>query len=378
MLIEAPERPVTAAAPAGGEERIRERIRVTAFCLLLLVLPFVTAPGDLISDTKLDLAINPARFLARALTLWDPTQFGQLQNQAVGYLFPMGPYFLLGKLAGLPPWVIQRLWIGTVLMAAFLGTFWLARRLGIGTPWTRILGGLCYAASPMALSLAGVESALFLPAAMLPWVLLPLAGPAFRGRSGPGGVPGRRGSTALARLRAVARSGLAVAACGGTNAAATVPILVVAALFILFRSGPVPRWRVLAWWLPAVALATVWWAVPLVLLGKYGVSFLPYTESASVTTSVTSLWNTLRGTEDWTSYLVMYGQPYNQLAYKIATDTVPIVLSGLIAAWAWPGCSAAACPSGGSCCSACWPGCSSSGPGTSVASATRWPASSIT
>jgi arabinofuranan 3-O-arabinosyltransferase len=333
VLIEAPERPVTTAAPAGGEERIRERIRVAAFCLLLLVLPFVSAPGDLISDTKLDLAINPARFLARALTLWDPTQFGQLQNQAVGYLFPMGPYFLLGKLAGLPPWVIQRLWIGTVLIAAFLGTFWLAQRLGIGTPWTRILGGLCYAASPMALSLTGVESALFLPAAMLPWVLLPLAGPAFRGRGGQGSVPGagRRGAVALARLRAVARSGLAVAACGGTNAAATVPILVVALLFILLRSGPVPRWRVLAWWLPAVALAIGWWVVPLLLLGKYGVSFLPYTESASVTTSVTSLWNILRGTEDWTSYLVMYGQPYNQLAYKIATDTVPIVLSGLIA-----------------------------------------------
>ncbi len=329
MLIEAPERPVAAPAPPAGEERIRERIRVTAFCLLLLVLPFVSAPGDLLSDTKLDLAINPARFLARALTLWDPTQFGQLQNQAVGYLFPMGPYFLLGKLAGLPPWVVQRLWIGSVLIAAFLGTFWLAGRLGIGTPWTRILGGLCYAASPMALSLAGVDSALFLPAAVLPWVLLPLTGPAFRGRRIPG--PGRRGSTALARLRAVARSGLAVAACGGTNAAATLPILVVALLFILFRTGPGPRWRLLAWWLPAVALASVWWAVPLLLLGKYGVSFLPYTESASVTTSVTSLWNILRGTEDWTSYLVMYGQPYNQLAYKIATSTAPIVLSGLIA-----------------------------------------------
>ena len=66
----------------------------------------------------------------------------------------------------------------------------------------------------------------------------------------------------------------------------------------------------LAWWAPAVVLATCWWAVPLLLLGKYGVSFLPYTESAAVTTSVTSLWNILRGTEDWISYLVVNGQPW--------------------------------------------------------------------
>ena len=71
-MIEAPVRPRDDVRPGGAEERIRERIRVAAFCLLLTVLPFVTAPGNIISDTKLDLAVNPARFLARALTLWDP------------------------------------------------------------------------------------------------------------------------------------------------------------------------------------------------------------------------------------------------------------------------------------------------------------------
>ena len=152
-----------------------------------------------------------------------------------------------------------------------------------------------------------MHSALFLPAAMLPWVLLPLAGPAFPAARIPG--PGRRGSTALARLRAAARSGSPSQRAAVPTPRPPSPILVVALLFILSRSGPAPRWRLLAWWLPAVALATVWWSVPLLLLGKYGVSFLPYTESAAVTTSVTSLWDILRGTEDWTSYLVMYGQP---------------------------------------------------------------------
>jgi len=320
-MIEAPERPGLYRRPAVGDERIRERIRVAAFCLLLVVLPFVTAPGDIISDTKLDLAINPARFLARALTMWDPTQFGQLQNQAVGYLFPMGPFFVLGKLIGLDPWVIQRLWIGSVLIAAFLGTVALAGRLGIGTPWTRIVAGLSYAMSPLGLSLLGVLSAQFLPAAMLPWVLLPLAGPAIRsGR-------GQRWGYA----RAAARSAAAVAACGGTNASAVIPVLVAAVLFIFARSRPARRWRIFAWWAPSVVLATAWWSIPLLLLGKYGVSFLPYTESAAVTTSVTSLWDILRGTEDWTSYLVVNGQPWYQLAYKIATGAAPTLLTGLIA-----------------------------------------------
>ncbi len=243
-MIEAPELASSGTGPPeqAVDERIRSRIRLLAFSLLLAVLPFVTAPGRIIADTKLDLAVNPAAFLTRALTLWDPQQFGLLQNQAAGYLFPMGPFFVLGRLAALHPWVIQRLWIGAVAVAAFLGTVRLAGRLGIGTPWTRTAAGLAYAISPAGLPVIGALSNEFLPAAMLPWILLPLVD---------AGRGGRRGIAA-------ARSATAIGLCGAINATATIAVLIPAVLYVLTLGRSAPRWRILAWWCPATMATTLW------------------------------------------------------------------------------------------------------------------------
>ena len=88
------------------------------------------SPGRTTFDTKLDLVVDPARLLGSALHLWNPdTSFGELQNQAYGYLFPQGAFFLLGDLADVPPWVTQRLWSALVLVLAYEGTRRLARAL---------------------------------------------------------------------------------------------------------------------------------------------------------------------------------------------------------------------------------------------------------
>ncbi len=310
--------PIDAAAASGPRRLISPQAVLLACCLLLALLPFLTAPGDIIADSKLDLAINPVGYLARAFSLWDPQQFGQLQNQANGYLFPMGPFFAFGRLAAVPSWITQRLWISAVLIAAFLGTVRLAGRLGIGAPWTRVVAGLAYALSPMALTLLGEYSGEYLPQALAPWIIIPLAGVALDD-----GARRRLG-------RAAARSAVAVALCSGINAACTVAALAPAVVYLLTRPAGV-RWRLLSWWAPAVLLATLWWSIPLVLLQKYGFSFLPYTESAATTTSTTSLDQVLRGTENWISYLVVDGQPWWRVGYRIAVTALPTLLSGLVA-----------------------------------------------
>ncbi|MEJ6535972.1 MAG: alpha-(1-_3)-arabinofuranosyltransferase family protein, partial [Mycobacterium sp.] len=74
--------------------------------LAALALCFLSSPGLIAPDTKLDLTANPLRFLARAANLWNSDlPFGQVQNQAYGYLFPHGTFFLLGHALGVPGWV---------------------------------------------------------------------------------------------------------------------------------------------------------------------------------------------------------------------------------------------------------------------------------
>src|SRR4051812_47050452 len=94
-------------------------IEVIALALLAYVPFLASSPHEVSADTKQFLYLDPARLLSRAPYLWDPhVAAGTVPHQQIGYLFPMGPYFWLLDRIGVPDWVAQRLWLGTISLAA--------------------------------------------------------------------------------------------------------------------------------------------------------------------------------------------------------------------------------------------------------------------
>jgi len=286
-----------------------------AVLLALTVLSFLQRPGRITFDTKLDLALAPAAFLGRALHLWNPqATFGELQNQAYGYLFPVGPFFVLTEAIGVPTWISQRLWAALLLCTAFLGALLLARALRIGDEPARYVGALSYALAPRVLTEIGPLSVEMLPAVLLPWVLLPLV------------VVDRLGSP----RRAAALSGVAVFAMGGANASMVLMTLTLPAIWLLTRRWTADHVRLVAWWTASVLAATLWWIVPLLLLAGYSLPFLDYIESAANTTAPLSLFQVLRGTNQWIAYVVQ-GEPWWPAGFMLVDNPVLMVATALVA-----------------------------------------------
>ena len=289
------------------------RFRLAAWSLVLVAVAFAQAPGRVVADTKLDLAVAPLGFLERALQMWDPIgAFGQVQNQAYGYLFPMGPFFAAGHLADMPPWVTQRLWWSVLLVAAFLGTVKLLSVLEIGVGWTRILAGLAFALSPRMLTVIGASSVEMWPSALAPWVLVPLV------------VATRRGNPR--RLAAV--SALVVACIGGVNAVATFAAVPLAAWWIWSSPRGQRRRALMFWWPVFVLMGALWWLLPLFLLGRYSPPFLDYIESVTNTTFTATLVDAMRGTSNWVAYV----DAFTDAGSSLITDRVLIVNGVVIVA----------------------------------------------
>jgi arabinofuranan 3-O-arabinosyltransferase len=304
-------------APVGGVASTAVwRMRLITVCLGLTALAFLQDPGQIVIDTKVDLVVDPAGWLSRALNIWDPNgTFGQLQNQAYGYLWPMGAFFLAGKSIALPAWVIQRLWWSLVMTVACTGVVRLAERLGIGSPWTRLVAGVAFALSPRMITELGPISVEAWPSALAPWVLIPLVGLAH-------GKP---------LVRSVARSAIAVACAGGVNATAVLAVVPLAGLWLLGLRPFSLRVKALLAWGVAVACATAWWLGPLLVLGRYSPPFLDYIETANVTTAPTDMVSVLRGASHWHAYLSSsFGAPWTA-AWRIATEQ-GLILATLVVA----------------------------------------------
>ena len=120
--------------------------------LLAYVPILLSSPGRISADSKQYLYLDPGRFLARAPYVWDSqVASGGVAHQHIGYLWPMGPWFWLMETLGVPDWVAQRLWVGTIGLLAALGMRWLLGRMGLGRAGA-LAGALVYLLTPYQLA----------------------------------------------------------------------------------------------------------------------------------------------------------------------------------------------------------------------------------
>ncbi len=314
----------TTTAPAPDlVHGVRQRIQRLTVTLLVAVLPWLIAPGHLQPDTKSDLVLSPLRYLQRALWAWnDHTGIGELQNQAYGYLWPMGTFFVAGDLLGVPGWAVQRAWWTLLLVTAFVGAERLARRIAHLPTVPALVVGAAFALSPRVLTVLAEISVEVWPYALAPWLVLAAHAMV------------RPGASAGDRRRAAAVTGLITVCLGGVNATVSLVAMVPAAAWIVLAPRGRGRWRALAWWTCGTMLGALWWLGPLLVLGRYSYPFLDFIEVASTTTAIASVTNVLRGTEHWIAFILTAGDhPTWQsgwvLGQSVAAILATTVLAGL-------------------------------------------------
>jgi hypothetical protein len=303
--------------------------------LLATVVPLLAgADGRLNADTKQYLYLDPVDLLRRSLVLWDAAVAGgTVTHQAIGYLWPMGPFFAFWDLVGVPAWVAQRLWVGGLQATAALGALVLFRRLLPPHP-VQLVAALAYGLSPFVLGHVTGQSGLLVPFAALGWMVYAMV----RALDAPRGwrwpalfalivtTAGSLNASSLifAVIAAVAWVPVAVATRPGTDARSGVRVL--------FRTG-------------ALTLACqLWWMVAYVVGGRYGLPILAVTENVQTTNATTSATEVLRGLGYWFFYggdaegpwLDGLMQPYLASGVLLViTFAVPVVALGLGAAVRW-------------------------------------------
>lgn len=246
--------------------------------LVLLLVVLAQPPGQVAADTKFDLVADPLRFLRRATHAYtDEFPLGQVQNQAYGYLFPQGPFFLAGHLLHLPPWLIQRAWWLLLLCLAYSGALTLARRMGIRGTFPQVLAAGVYALSPRILTTLTAISSEAWPVALVPWTLVPLT----------------------RRTPRIAPAVVAVAVMGAVNATATIAACLPAFVLLIARRS----YRAAGRFALGAAAVSAWWVGPLLVLGRYSPPFTDFIESAGVTTAWLNPVEILRGTTSWTPFV---------------------------------------------------------------------------
>lgn len=264
--------------------------------VLMLVLALAQRPGERFADSRIELTVDPGRFLDRITSVWTSTgDLGHVSSaQFIGYLFPMGPFFAAMHSLGVPMWVANRLWLAIVLTVAAWGAVWLmdalySRERGIA----HLVAGALFGLNPYVITFLSRSSVVLLAYAALPWLLLVL----HRGLRRPAGWGW---PVVLALVLACAG--------GGVNAALIpwllAPMIILAAYEVLVQD--VRRGAVWSFfWRSTItcALANAWWLVPVAIQSRYGADFLSFIEQPTSIWATTSASESLRLLGYWITYL---------------------------------------------------------------------------
>ena len=265
-----------------------------------------TKPGILADDTKQYLYLDPGRLLSSAMSVWDPSiAAGTVTHQNIGYLFPQGPFYWLFAQLGVPMWVAQRLWMGTLVFAAGAGVRYLAKTLGLNGPGA-VVAGLAYALSPYFLQYIQQASAILLPWSGLGWLV------AFAV------LAVRRGGWRYPALFA-----FVVALVGATNATSLIyaGIAPVAWLFyavFVLRDAPARRAFSAGVKMGVLSLGvSLFWIAGLRVEGAYGVNVLKYTETLPAIAGTSLASEVVRGLGYWYFYGSDRLGPWKQAAVRL-------------------------------------------------------------
>ena len=332
---------------AGVSRAHTRRLHLLGYALLALlayVPVLLTKPGRVVADTKTYLYLDPGRLLERAASMWDPNiGMGTVTHQNIGYLFPMGPYYWVLHLLGVPAWVSQRLWFATILFAAGMGMLYLLRTLRVRGPGV-LVATVVFMLTPYTLDFAARISVILLPWAGLPWMLA-LVIRALRSHrdSSRRGWERWRGWESW---RYPAMFAIVVQIVGGVNATALIFAGIAPVLWILYAiaSGEVD-WRralnVTARIGLLTLLTSLWWIAGLWAQSGYGLNILKFTESLRVVSLSSLPSEVLRGLGywffygidrigHWTEASVPYTQNLALLAVSFALPTLALFAAGCI------------------------------------------------
>lgn len=309
----------TSTSPGARRTRALAWLEILGLAVLAYVPLLLSSPGRVSADSKQYLYLDPGGFLERAPYLWDAhVAAGGVSHQHIGYLWPMGPWFWLMDVVGVPTWVAQRLWVGTLALAAALGTRWMLRRLGLSQAGV-LAGTLVYLLTPYQLAFSARTSVLLLPWAGLPWLL----GLADRARRDGG-------------WRDPAWMALIILTIGAVNASSLVLVGIGPAIWLLLSIDGRAAARRVVGVAAKVALlgggVSLWWIAALRLEAAYGLPVLQVTENLETVARTSSPADVLRGLGNW----YFYGR--DRLGYSI--DQAGYYLDDRITVWSTVGLSA--------------------------------------